>query len=110
MANNNKSLQLADVSRFGRWQALYLSFYSSALYIDVAKRWRGLGLIYLLLMVMLTTFVYSIKNIIDYNAKFEEQFILVLRELPKITVTEGRVSIDEPMPYSIKNKTRYQQI
>ena len=100
---HNNTIQLVDRPHFSRWQALYLSFYSSALYVDVAKRWKGLGLIYLLLAIVITTCPYVIKSVAAYNTKVNEQFILVLKELPPITVTNGEISIDKMMPYAIRN-------
>lgn len=101
---NANALQSMDVPLFRRWQALYLSFYSSALYIDVAKRWRGLGLIYLLMMLSITTLPYSLQRILDYSVGIDNDLILVLKELPTLTLNKGIISIREPMPYLIKNK------
>ena len=39
--------------RFGFFRTLYFSFYSKALYQDVAKRWQGTAAFYLLLLVVL---------------------------------------------------------
>ena len=100
---HNNTIQLVDRPHFSRWQALYACFYSSALYVDVAKRWRGLGLIYLLLAVFITTIPYLIKSVAVYENTVDQQFMLVLKELPPITVTNGQVSINKMMPYAIRN-------
>ena len=37
-------LKLIDAPVYRYWDALYMSFYSRRLYVDVGKRWRGLGI------------------------------------------------------------------
>ena len=45
--------------RYKLFQPLFLSFYSAALYRDVAKRWRGTGLAYLLMLLALSCLISS---------------------------------------------------
>ncbi len=45
-------LKPIDAPAYGYWKALYMSFYSTRLYVDVGKRWRGIGLLYLLFFVV----------------------------------------------------------
>ena len=46
-------------------KALYASFYSSILYSDVVKRWQGLGLGYLLFLIILGPFPLSGRVIVN---------------------------------------------
>src|SRR3990167_6262540 len=98
------ALRDVDAPFFRYWQALYLSFFSGRLYVDVAKRWQGLGIGYLLLLICITTFPLSARLAYDFNSFYEAQIIAPLKEIPKLYVQNGKVSLDKPMPYRIKNK------
>jgi hypothetical protein len=43
----------AESRRFTYLDALWQSFFSHSLYLDVASRWRGVGFLYLLFIVIL---------------------------------------------------------
>lgn len=93
-----------EQSLYNYWQALYLSFFSNRLYIDVYRRWRGFGLLYLLLVVALCTIPISVRYIFKFEQYFLENLILPLKELPPLYIQKGQVSFDKPMPYLMKNK------
>lgn len=99
-----KALQLGDFPRYSRWQAIYMAFYSSHLYIDVAKRWRGFGIIYLLLMIACATVPLSVRMVLVLHSYFNEQLIHPLKVLPPLFIHNGEFSFEKPMPYYIKNK------
>ena len=101
---HTKGLQLGDRPRYRFWQALYMAFYSVQLYVDVARRWRGLGLSYLLLLIACAVAPLSVRLIVVFNHYTNEQFIRPVRELPPVFIRQGEVSFDKKMPYLIKNK------
>ncbi len=102
--NKNKKIQLLNRPLFSYWQAFYLSFYSTRLYVDVYKRWRGFGILYILLAIFIATIPLSARIIVIFDHYFEEKMMLPLKLLPKIYVQNGKVSSDKIMPYLIKNK------
>ncbi|CEG57160.1 conserved membrane protein of unknown function [Legionella fallonii LLAP-10] len=105
MSNKTKSkLKPIDAPVYSYWKALYMSFYSTRLYVDVGKRWRGIGLLYLLLCVAIFSIPFSIRVAINLNQSFNEQIIEPLLLLPTIYVQNGEISFDRPMPYFVKNK------
>jgi hypothetical protein len=97
--------------RLDRWfstlgeysKALYASFYSSALYADVVKSWRGLGLGYLLFLVILGAIPLSGRVILAFQHFFKEEVLFPIESLPLLTVQNGEISYNQPMPYRIKN-------
>lgn len=89
---------------FSYRQALYMAFYSGRLYVDVKKRWRGFGLKYLILLIMIATIPLSIHVIYKFNQAFNDQMIAVINKIPPLTVHNGQLLFDKPMPYFIKNK------
>ena len=86
-------------------QALYMAFYSSRLYIDVVKRWRGFGFLYLLLLISVAAIPVSIRIIIDFNQYFNEKLIIPFKKIPPLYINHGVIEIDKAMPYFIKDKT-----
>jgi hypothetical protein len=39
----------------------------------------------------------------DFNGYFEHQLLAPLKNLPPLTIQDGKISLDKPMPYRIKN-------
>lgn len=104
MRKRNKNIRLIDAPLYHYWQAIYCSFYSSRLYIDVVKRWRGYGFLYLLMMISLVTIPASIRLIYDFDRYFNEEILQPVSMFPLLYVQNGDVVFDKPMPYFIKNK------
>ena|SRR3990167_5551980 len=98
------ALRDVDAPFFRYWQALYLSFFSGLLYIDVAKRWKGLGIGYLLLLICIASLPLSAHLAYDFNSFYEGQIITPLKKIPTLYIQNGLLTLDKPMPYRIKNK------
>lgn len=105
MSKKNQAMRVIDEPMYSYWQALFMSFYSGSLYVDVAKRWRGFGVLYLLLVIAIASIPLSVRIIYDFNQYFDEQMVLPLTKLPPLYVQNGGVVFDKPMPFFIKNKT-----
>ena len=103
MSKKTQAIRTIDAPLYRYWQALYMSLYSSRLYVDVAKRWSGYGFIYLLLVIALASIPFSARVIIDFNRFFQEGMMEPLKVLPPLYVQNGEISFDKPMPYFIKN-------
>ncbi len=99
----NKQLKPIDTPVYRYWSALYMSFYSRLLYVDVGKRWRGLGILYLLLTIALFTIPFAVRMSFSLNQAFKEQITDPLSKIPVFYIQNGEVSFDKPMPYLIKN-------
>lgn len=103
VAKNKKQLKPADIPVYGYWSALFMSFYSKRLYIDVGKRWKGTGLLYLLLAIAVFAIPYALKMSLAYGKDFNEQFIDPISQIPTVYIQNGEAHFDKPMPYQIKN-------
>jgi hypothetical protein len=104
MAKVKNKLKPINAPIYGYGKALYLSFYSKRLYIDVGKRWRGYGIGYLVLLIALWSIPFSIKMALDLNTLFNEQLTEPLLAIPTIYIQNGEATFDKPMPYLIKNR------
>ena len=89
------------MKQFSGWQALFLSFWSSSLYKDVAKEWRGVGYLYLLAVICLTTFFVVLQIQVVLVPQFEQLTKSIVNQLPAVKIEKGLLSIDKPSPYTI---------
>lgn len=109
--NDNIPQEVLMYNRLHRWfstlsqysKALYASFYSSILYADVVKRWHGLGMGYLLFLIILGTIPLSGRVIVAFNHFFKEEILFPIQSLPLLTMKNGEIAYNQPMPYLIKN-------
>jgi len=81
--------------------SLYYSFYSKSFYQNVAGTWKGLGFGYLLFILCLlwvpeTSRIHS--EVMEYISAEAPKYV---KQVPVITIAQGKVSIKEPVPYFI---------
>lgn len=103
MTKNKTKLGLIDARIYKYWQALYMSFYSRRLYVDVAKRWKGFGLMYCLLLMTVASIPFAVKSVIDFNQYVGSDFIKPVSEIPPFKIVHGKAVFEENMPFIIKN-------
>ena len=88
--------------RYSIFHPLVMSFYSPSLYRDVAENWKGVGFLYLLLLLSLA-WIHPIVRLQQTAAGLMQTLgPAVLEQVPTITIRQGEVSINEPQPYVIK--------
>lgn len=91
---------------FTIFQALYLSFFSGPLYQDVRWNWSGLGLPYLLL-ILIFFWVPEMMNmnshISEYIADEAPQYV---DQIPVIAIAKGKASVREPVPFYIMDRKK----
>lgn len=91
------------MKRYSTIHPLFMSFYSASLYRDVGRNWKKTSFLYLLLLlaVFLIPEMFQMRSeVSDYlRSKAPE----IVRQVPVITISKGRASINEPMPYIIKD-------
>jgi hypothetical protein len=92
-----------EPKRFTYFDALWQSFFSRSLYIDVAKRWRGVGFLYLLLVVMISWLPDLAKMQISFQQLRGDPAEGFIHQVPAISITDGVASADVETPYFIKD-------
>jgi len=90
------------VRRYSRIRALVLSLFSPDLYRDVAANWRGVGFLYLLLLLALTWIPVMYKGHVGFKEFSQTEFPNMIRDFPPITITKGVVSSPAPQPYYLR--------
>ncbi len=80
-----------------------MSFYSKSFYKDVARNWNSTGFFYLFLLVLLCIIpmMFSFQEAV--SAFVADEAPGIVRQVPEIKITKGKISIDKPMPYIIKD-------
>ncbi len=78
-----------------------LSFFSKKLYIDVGRNWKGVNILYLLLLLAVCL-IPTMMNLHRGMSNFvNNEAPAIINQIPEITITDGRVSIKEAQPYYI---------
>ena len=89
--------------RFSPLQALFLSFFSRDLYRDVARSWRGLGLLYMLLLIAVVWTPRTIAFQLKVSHFVNERAPDIVHQIPPLAIRHGHVLVSVPMPYVIKD-------
>lgn len=91
------------MSRYHYFNAFYLSFFSGRFYIDVIRKWRGFGILYLLWILSILALPYSIRMMHSYYQHIDQKLFQPTKQLPPLSIRNGEVQFHSPMPYLIKN-------
>ena len=89
--------------RFTTVHPLFMSFYSKALYQDVGRNWKKISLLYLLLLLSVCSIpiVFRVHSALsDY---LHQEAPKIVKQVPVITIDKGVASVNEEMPYIIKD-------
>ena len=89
--------------RFPSIVAIFLAPFSPALWRDVGQRWRGIGLLYMTLLLTITWVAVGVMLHRGYQAFLRDDAPLIVDQIPAVTINKGVVSIDRPEPYEIVN-------
>lgn len=83
--------------------ALFMSFFSKSFYKDVGQNWKNYAFLYLLFLLALCSVVKTVKihhGFVDLLANHSPGFI---SQIPDITFSQGKASINQDEPYFIKD-------
>ncbi len=103
VSKEKNKLKPIDAPIYRYWSALYMSFYSRLLYIDVGKRWKGLGIFYFLFAIAIFSIPFALRISFSLDQSFKEQITDPLSKIPVFYIQNGEVSLNKPMPYFVKN-------
>jgi hypothetical protein len=84
-------------------QAVPLSFFSAKLYRDVAQHWRGIGLIYLVLIAIITSCILGWRLELLYRNFVLHQVPLIIEQLPTMELQAGKLEVQAAMPYVLQD-------
>ncbi|HEV7397797.1 MAG TPA: DUF1189 family protein [Pyrinomonadaceae bacterium] len=91
------------MKRYSYYHGPFLSFFSKEFYRDVGQNWKGIGYLYMAILLA----ILWIPSIIAIDSSFrtfaEKDAGAFTKQLPKITIKNGQVSTDVETPYFIKD-------
>lgn len=103
MLKHQKKLRLIDARFYQYWQAFYLSLYSPRLYIDIAKRWKGFGFLYIFFLLSVVSIPLSLQYMQRFNQYAYTDFIEPFMHVPPMHIHQGRAIFHVKMPYTVQN-------
>jgi len=80
-----------------------MSFYSRSLYQDVAMNWRKISILYLILLLAVCLIPLTFKTRAAVSDYLLHEAPKIVKQFPVVTISKGQVSVDVPMPYTIKD-------
>src|SRR5438552_182466 len=87
--------------RYGIVRTLLLGLFSADVWRDVAQNWRGMGLLYMLVLLTLSWFVVLGKFHVSFGHFVDAEAPPFVEQVPAMTIKDGVVSIDRPSPYVV---------
>lgn len=82
-------------------RALPGAFYSRALYQAVARHWPGVGLMFVLLLVVIESLPRALATHQSLNRYAEQAAPRLIAQVPRITIRDGKVQADTAMPHVV---------
>ena len=89
------------MQKYNLLHPLFLSFYSKSLYRDVAKNWRGMVFLYLLLLLAVSWIPTAVEAHWRFDHYAEKNLLPLVEQIPMITVKDGEVSTVVETPYFV---------
>jgi hypothetical protein len=77
------------VNRFSRFSALWASFYSRDLYREVGSAWKGIGVLYLMLLLGICWLPSAARWSLGLREFAATEAKAIVRQLPTITIQKG---------------------
>jgi hypothetical protein len=91
------------VKRYNSLQAFFLSFYSSELYRDVAKNWKGIGFLHLLLLLALAWAPTAIRAFTGFKAFVDDKGAAMVQQMPAVNIRDGVMSATPSGRHELKD-------
>jgi len=90
------------MKRYSFLHAFIFSFFSKSFYQDVGRHWRGTGLLYIFIALLLVWIPTVIRMQLGFSRFSEHEGSRFTQQIPQIKIRNGEVSTDVTTPYFIK--------
>lgn len=92
--------------RYNVFHAFIMSFFSPGFYRDVGQKWKGIGFLYLLLLMTVAWIPTAFHGYYKASDFAKNDLPELIVQLPQIEIVDGELSIDQKSPYIIKDPDR----
>ncbi len=89
--------------QYAMFQVPLLCFFSRQLYRDVALRWQGSALGYLLLLLAICWLPGITKIQRSFASFVDNEAPLLIEQIPNVNIVAGQAYVDAPQPYTIRD-------
>ncbi len=91
------------MKRYSAFQAIFLSPFSTALYRDVARQWKGVAFGYLLLVLLLCWIALMIRLYLGFSSVVKNDLPTIIDQIPEIRIENGVASTTENRRHEISD-------
>jgi hypothetical protein len=98
------------MKEYSCFQAMFMSFYSSRLYRDVAKNWGAGVILYLFILLLISWGVMMFHYQPVITTSFTEGVNKFAPQFPEMTVKDGEISTPENRPYFITDPDNKEEV
>lgn len=88
---------------YGYFQAIFMSFYSVEIYVDVRHRWKGFGALYCFLLIAILTLPWALYWGLEGNKFYNNIFLPSLAKLPVLKIEKGELLYPANKRFIIKH-------
>ncbi len=93
--------QGGDERRYDLRHPYFMAFFHKPFYRDVARRWRGLAFVHLLILLALTGVAFMLHFQALATTFVNDQAPAILAQIPPIDIENGKVRVAVEQPYQI---------
>jgi len=87
--------------KYGLFHPPVLSFFSKDLYIDVARNWTGTGIIYLLMLLIITWGLITVRAHFATTALLNSEGRAIAAKIPTMKLTKGKIAFEVEQPFIV---------
>lgn len=98
------------MKKYSIFHPYIMSFFSKSLYRDVGQKWHGIGAFYLLVLLLVCWIPVMVMIDRNIDGFISEQAPQLVNQVPTVTIKDGKLSIDKPVPYIIRDKDSKQPV
>lgn len=84
--------------RFSILHPIWMAFYDGEIYVDVARHWRKLTFLYILLLLALTWIPFTIRTQNQIEKWISQEAPYYIDQIPELTLAEGELSTSSSTP------------
>lgn len=91
------------MQRYKFFHPWLMSFFSKDLYRDVGSNWKGIAAKYMFVLQLIIWLPMIYMFYTSYDVALNKEFKPFIEQIPEMRIEKGELSIDKPVPYTIRD-------